>query len=1272
MKLFLPLILGMFVLVQSCTGQKPAELRNSTTPRNAVKASCSSMVFEGQVLSKKNILNIFDCSGWGKKYPDLTHAIKNADANTVDKAFKIINDTFFSSKIKRKAFFELVANAEARGEMKTLATLLQKGLADHKILTQVSKALTHDKMTSAEQSKFINVLSTSNEENLKVVRAFKNVGKAYELYKPTINNLLTDEDKEKLLTKIGSILGDLSKSMDNQSWKHLSNIIHDGDSPIQKWAIDGVNGDLNILLDVIKEPNFFKNVSFLKNSLSTGIKCTNQASNKDFNINIGQELKHKIESLKKDNKENFEKMLLHGLTKFIAFQTFCEEKVQQQGVNSFYMVLKHAFSVLPSAHDFRFLKRMHQVFGEDRFVFLSFLSSNSFSALRDLMIDLKTDGRDEQLVRALYETMTERSADDLITVSELIKEITVEDSKAKLWHQSWGKLWNNLTTKDKRDFISFTGVFLDEKVNGSDVLNFLETILVGFPEFSPAMEQSLSDKNFQDSLRYVIKVFSQEKAQEQLSFFLSDTGLFEFIEIMKQEYVAPKAALLRQEQTQRPVSTYVETPQTLSSVQTRACFAELTKTYELDSNYYNLVNTLPETCLNVLGQVGFVGQIYLWMNSSDAYFRQGFKVDDFHSATGVWSPGMLQFIFSSAVKADLVLKSIDGKSGIKDNIDEIHRTLTDARLLETFHQFSGVYALADKNLNLNSRLLNFVNRKSDVELNQLTSDGFKLLKKSEPYVNLVIKPSHCKDTAANLGANPCMTKSEQSDGFIEIFRFLKRKNEDDKSLMKELINWIHPAAGIQLPFRKFKTRSHQASIDEMIRFLYDLSSEKTLKPFTYYHAGSSEKVQGTIIDRLEVIIRDIGFLNNFYGAYFKNMVASAGDYRKDIENSEKLLKILDGSSGMFRGLNTLPPDSRHRLKNARQTYNSLIDLSDNYTQADGSQKTYGPFIQSLLAAIGESSKVSTQKFSAYRIPKESLVEGHNGLFLTKVVEMSGLRHLSGFVRSRFDSKLSALNSEDFKKINTKLIGRHDLGNLQAAMQSLLDKYLDNDRNQLNLIIEDSINFMATLKPSDQKELEEIALKTLLLLSDEKVSTVNIEKVAKLIELSIEMWPELREVISATENKTELLKLINKLLDSLIRNPAELNRIASVLISSDLLSADDLRKLLSDKEFTTKLSAFINQLVSMHDFDSELNWGDAVEAMFSPSDTQWEALKTWFQIALGEKEDKLTLSLLISFLGEKSHEGYRLKGIMDELFLNHRPALEQFLAETFKSLELKPD
>jgi hypothetical protein len=106
MKLLVPYLLGMLILVQSCTGQNPAALKATASPRRAVKASCSSMIFEGQVLSKKNILNVFDCSGWAKKYPDLNNVIKDSDDAAIDSTLKIFNDTFFSSKEKRKNLYE--------------------------------------------------------------------------------------------------------------------------------------------------------------------------------------------------------------------------------------------------------------------------------------------------------------------------------------------------------------------------------------------------------------------------------------------------------------------------------------------------------------------------------------------------------------------------------------------------------------------------------------------------------------------------------------------------------------------------------------------------------------------------------------------------------------------------------------------------------------------------------------------------------------------------------------------------------------------------------------------------------------------------------------------------------------------------------------------------------------------------------------------------------------------------------------------------------------
>lgn len=1271
MKLPLHYLLWILVLAQSCTNQKPADLRNSTTPRHAVKLSCSSMVLEGQVLSKKNILNVFDCSGWAKQYPDLNFAIKNSNEKSINHVFKIINDTFFRTKAKRKVFFKLIASAEARGEMKTIATLLEKSLAEHKVMTRVSEIFNTHKLDEAEWSNLMNVISDSNPENVKIVRVFKNLTTFYEHNKATINNLFSNEDKDQLIYKVEALLGDLSQNMDDKSWNYLSKTIYDADSPIQTWANDGVDSDLNILLDVIEQPEFYTDVTFVKDSLNTGIRCANRSSTKDFNINVGQELKHMIEGLKNENKESFEKLLLHGLSKYFAFEEFCEEKDQQPGIRSFYNVLKYSFNVLPSQHDFIFLKRLHQIFDDDRFVFFSFLSSESFSSLRNLLIDFKVDNRDEKLVRSLFEIMSKMSNEDLIALSELVHENTLNNSQTKAWYRSWSKLWKSLSTKEKNEIINFFGVFFEDSVNTSDALSFLESILISFPSFSPALAGNLTDEAFQTDIRYIVDLLGQADVQDQLSMFLSNKGLFEFIEILTQGYVLPTPVRKVSDEDRTRSITYVDNSQTIATVQSRACFTSLTEKYELDTSYYNLVNYLPESCLNILGQVGFVGQIYLWMNSSETYFRSNYQVDDFHSATGVWSPGMLQFIFSSAVKADYALESKDGKSGIKENLDEIHRVLTDNRLLETFHQFSAVYTSIDHKLNFDSRLLKFIDSKDDFEINQFTADSIRLLRNAEPYGSLVIRDSSCHEILASLGVNPCLSQDLLSDGVLQIFRVLKRKNERDKSLIKELLAWVHPSSGIELPFRKPKNRIHQTSIDEMIRFIYDLSSEKTLKTFTYTDSTNKESaVQGTILDRLEVVIRDISFSNNYYGAYFQNTIASADDYRNEVIESEKLLKIFDRMGGLLRELQTLPDYSKHRLKNIRKTYGSLVELSDNYIQSDGSRRNYGPFIQSLLTAIGTSSKVSTQRINPYKTPSDRLVEGHNGLVLTQFVELSGLRHLSRFVRARFDSKLSALNTDSFKKINANLFGRHDLEKIQIAFQSVLDKYLDNDKNQINLFIEDVIHFIANLDSADQKVLEEIALKSLVLMSDERYSTANIEKIAKFLDLSIEMWPEIRKVLSGIREKKKLLNFINELFDSFVRNREELNRISDILFSSSLVNIQDLRDLLCDKIIMTKLIGFVDQLMSLHGFQTTLNRRETFEAMFSSSDTQWESLKTWLNVGLGENKNKVTISLLISLLGEKNSEGYRLKGIVDEFFSNHRPELEQFLTETFKSLELR--
>jgi hypothetical protein len=1259
-------------LLVACTGQEPAGLKNSSNQRDPIKAACSEMIFEGQVLSQRNMLNIFECSGWSKQYPDFTQALRQADQEVVDNTLKPLNDVLFSSKESRKDFFKIVQAAQADGQMDALSGFLEKSLSDKNALIVLDKIISNEVVSGAERQRLMQVFSKDNETNLRYLRAIKSVLVAFEKNKNQLNQLFEVEDRETLPRHLDNITLDFARNMSGTNWIQLGRILFDSDSILQEWSINGLRGDLRPLLNIIQQPTFYQDILITKNALDNGITCKNQFNSRDFKVDVKKELNHKIEGLKNASKEEFEGLILHGLTKYLAFYEFCDERYNPQGYGAFFNVIQYAFSVIPSDHDYVFLKRLHQVFGEDRYVFLSFLTSQSFLSLHDQISSFAKRGKDEEFVRLLNTILAEVPLRDLAVMADFIKQLGEEDSTQYLWFQSWARSWQKIPEKQRLDFINLLGLVTDETINSSSLLSLLEALLTRFPELSSELARNLSNDNYQQNLIELLKLGASADVQRDLSVFFSKKGLFEFVEIITRNN-GPKISSLPSETLNTVTTeprTYVQAPSySLSSKQVRSCFDDLSRRYQLKTNYWGLVNELPEDCLASLGRIGMVGHIYLWMNSSNKLFKDIYKVEDFHSADGVWAPGMLHFLFTAAVDIDDRVKSDKGSAGILNNIDEIYRVLTEPRLLELFHQFSKLYPQVDTQLNLSERLLGFINKNSDEAMTSLVQNGFALMAPAPSYAKLENRRAKCSDLNSSLGANTCLKREEINEKLIEMLRILKRKNENNKSLIQEFVSWAHPQGGIPLKESRRSTKNYHVSIDELIGFLYDLSSESTKKSFTYKTGTGETKTQATVIDRLEVLLRDIGFTNNFFGAYFINSVARTKNFKKHVIKSEDLMVLLDRTGGLLRTTRGIPKDSKNLIKNVRAAYSSMLEVDDNYTQRNRTTRSYGLTLQSMLGAITASSPVKTQNFNPYRIPKGSVVDGHNGEFLTLFAELSGLRHLSVFVRERFGSNLSVLESPAFKQINSNLIARHSLTRLQNGLQELLDKYLDNDRNQLNLMLDDATLFLSGLSVEEQTLLEEIALKGLVLLSDPKISDQVFNDLAPLPELMVKMWPEIRQVLISINEPFKLLEWINTLMDSLVTKPQELNQLITILSKSNLLSVRDLENLIVSADLRKGAADLLNQLSLLNGFNSELNWHETFNSIISET-TNWQPLRSWFQRGLGRDASKLTLSLLIQVLGEKDGEKYKLKLVLDELLYNHREDLALFLSETFQSMELQ--
>src|SRR5207253_1577252 len=132
------------------------------------------------------------------------------------------------------------------------------------LLGQLNRIFQNKKNQSDHIASFTQIFSENNDRNLEMVRALKNISSAHEAHKLDLQGLVANQKSDQLRKRFMVLFDDLSQNMNDQDWNYLSQVIYEGNSPIQKWATVGLDQDLRVLLDIIKHPTFREDVIFLK------------------------------------------------------------------------------------------------------------------------------------------------------------------------------------------------------------------------------------------------------------------------------------------------------------------------------------------------------------------------------------------------------------------------------------------------------------------------------------------------------------------------------------------------------------------------------------------------------------------------------------------------------------------------------------------------------------------------------------------------------------------------------------------------------------------------------------------------------------------------------------------------------------------------------------------------------------------------------------------------------------------------------------------------
>lgn len=441
----------------------------------------------------------------------------------------------------------------------------------------------------------------------------------------------------------------------------------------------------------------------------------------------------------------------------------------------------------------------------------------------------------------------------------------------------------------------------------------------------------------------------------------------------------------------------------------------------------------------------------------------------------------------------------------------------------------------------------------------------------------------------DIGIDPCPDTEVLQQSFDTIVNLFLRNNNKNENALYYFLRAIDPNTGLKIPFDRKDQENYYLSISELLKLAYETVDQsfmtadgilinKVKNPYQNVDEKDPVDREMTTAQRIEVVVRDIRFDNNFLGAHFMNAVSRAEDYDKVVNKKYKLLKFCALSlrtCGIF-----FNKDERRLVKNAITAYPSLLDISKHFG--------YGKFMKTLLQIVVASSSNVSGKASIIRIgdsdipfiPFKSALNKHNGKILTELSFLSLFTNLGRVTHDRFGREGKAefykyLNSNEVKRISDYFLNNTS----PLVMNQLMTKMLMTN----NLVVDQAgkklsdhlIEFIYSLNYQDQQIFENLVGNVLYVLSylgnessvgfnfqlsegaNARYAKNSVETIFEILNTVFKAWPKFNGLIDKTD-ALESMKAINNIF----------RFVRSKLDSNNVLSKRKYYQLLNEMFFLT--------------------------------------------------------------------------------------------------------
>ena len=394
----------------------------------------------------------------------------------------------------------------------------------------------------------------------------------------------------------------------------------------------------------------------------------------------------------------------------------------------------------------------------------------------------------------------------------------------------------------------------------------------------------------------------------------------------------------------------------------------------------------------------------------------------------------------------------------------------------------------------------------------------------------------------NVTPNPCpsaeVVKKIGAD-LLNVVSNVWEKNEG--SPIGAILQGTKIGEGLDIPLDAPKTTKYRLSLDEIFRYHYD-ASDRSLpvnnQKIKYINEQGQEFNESlTILERIETVIREVRFGNNYLGVAYLNNVVHGDEYNKDVQSRKGILDACIKIPIIRCGKPMSASDIRMTY-NALATYDGLLDINNGLGR--DSRFHYGNFLKTFQQTLVGSSAKKAQAAKFFPLEDKELLK-HNGKALVDITMLTGLSNTGRFIRDRIGRSRedfeAFLSRPDFKRVDRTWLYGFELQETIPSAERLIKKIKDQH------ILDDSVDWLSNLNYGELRLVEDTGARLLVVASflgtpdivfekkgytylNDKYKNNNISKAFLALEKIIDYWATIKKIYPGDASLIDLIKPIN--------------------------------------------------------------------------------------------------------------------------------------------------